>query len=441
MLKLTRKLKHIWSSFWFVPVFCVLSAIGAAETLVLLDRQLQASGAQWWQSTALSFGIDGSRGLLSAIGGGTFGAAATAFSITVSVIVTASTSYGPRLVGNFMSDRRNQWTLGLLVSTFVYTILVSRWLRSNLEDGTSFVPRVAVLVALILAIVNVFLLISFIHHMASSTRVSAITVTVSDQLRRVVENVYRFAPARTAQLAAPVGGRIVVAKSSGYVARIDLLGIVRNANAADGWVALEAAVGDHVLAGMPVARVGAADAERLAATLPADIDIARDRETAHDVRFAQQQLAEVAVRALSPGTNDPYTAVAAIHELAAGHAELVTRPALDSAVLDDDGTPRVYWRPPRQRELLDDLFNQLMPYIGEDHNVYCALAQLALGVESANYHAHLVGHADEYVAELRTRAERNSMHRTVAALDELTRRAEHHRRLAVAAAEQEEAHG
>lgn len=439
MLKLRRYVTNIWSSFWFIPVFCVLSAFAAAELIVALDRFFQANGFPWWQSAALQFGIDGSRGLLSAIGGGTFGAAATAFSITVSVIVTASTSYGPRLVGNFMSDRRNQWTLGLLVSTFVYTILVSRWLRSNLEDGTTFVPRVAVLLALALAIIDVFLLISFIHHMASSTRVSAITATVSDQFQRVVENYYRFAPARTEQQSPPPGGYVVVAKKSGYVARIDLTGLAKTAEDLDGWVALEVAVGDHVLSGEPIARVGAEDSARLAATLPGDIDISRRRETPHDIRFAHLQLVEVAVRALSPGSNDPYTAVNAINELSIGMAKLVKRPALHNAIVDDAGTTRLYWHPVSQRELVDAAFAQLWPYLSDDDMLLRCLASLALSIESANYLPQLVGHAEAYVSEIRDRAEHAKMTRTVQAIDELVTREEHNRQLNQAAAQQEAA--
>ena len=131
-------------------------------------------------------GLEGARGLLSGIGGTTFGAAATAFSITISVIATASTSYGPRLVGNFMSNRRNQWTLGVLVSTFVYTTLVVRTLRSS-DDGAVFVPHLAVHFAIGLAVIDVFLLISFIHHIATSIQVDTLTSVVSSAFLRTAK--------------------------------------------------------------------------------------------------------------------------------------------------------------------------------------------------------------------------------------------------------------
>lgn len=121
-----RRLRGITGRLWFVPFLCVLVAVLLAEGLVALARTVVHADLPPLLQPVLDLGVDGSCGLLSTIGTSTFGAAATAFSITISVIVTASTSYGARLVGNFMSDRRNQLTLGVLVSTFAYTTLVIR---------------------------------------------------------------------------------------------------------------------------------------------------------------------------------------------------------------------------------------------------------------------------------------------------------------------------
>ena len=88
-------------SFWFLPAIFVVVAVVLSQVAVLVDRQLELS---WASTSALALGVDGSRGLLTVIGGSVLGVAATAFSITISVIATASSSYGPRLVRNFMAD-------------------------------------------------------------------------------------------------------------------------------------------------------------------------------------------------------------------------------------------------------------------------------------------------------------------------------------------------
>lgn len=393
MLRLRRRFQQASESFWFIPVLCVLVSIAAAELIVGLDRWLRTHEFVWWTSTALQFGVDGSRGLLSAIGGGTFGAAATAFSITISVIVTASTSYGPRLVGNFMADRRNQFTLGVLVSTFVYTILVSRWLRSELEDGSAFVPRVAVLVALGLAIANVFLLISFLHHMAASTRVGAIIDTAATKFRQVARTAFEEVPETTSEATVPVGGWVVTSTRGGYVGAVDLARLVTATRKARAWVVLEVGIGDRLHPGSPVARTAHHD-EELEAALRAAIDLDRNRRVANDVRFSQSQVIEVGVRALSSGTNDPATAVNAIDELATGMVELVQFPIVHGAITDpDDGATRVFWRPASLGDLIDAPFEQMEPYLPNDHTVLGALLAMAWKIESANPHAELRGRA------------------------------------------------
>lgn len=420
--RLKRRTQHVMASFWFIPAMCVLAAIVAAETLVAADHWFRAHEPAWWVSSALAFGVEGSRGLLSAIGGATFGAAATAFSITISVIVTASTSYGPRLVGNFMADRRNQFTLGILASTFVYTILVSRWLRSGSDDGATFVPRLAVLVALVLGVVNVFLLISFLHHMAASTRVSAMTDAAVRRLDAVIKTEMHQHADVDCEATRPVGGHVVLAQRGGYVGAVDLDTLVSRARDEHLWVVMEVAVGDRIYPGGVIARISHAskageDAVRAA------LDLDSSRQSNANVHRAVGDVIEVAVRALSPGTNDPATAVNAIDELATSVVELVRAPLLNGAIREEDGAVHVFWRPPSHKELIDAPFLQLDPYLPSDHTVYGALVRMAWQIEAANQHPELAGHASEHAARLMRHAKTALNERQFEALTAIDERA------------------
>ena len=417
-----RRAQHMMASFWFIPAMCVLVAIVSAETLVAVDHWLRAHEPAWWASSALAFGVDGSRGLLTAIGGGTFGAAATAFSITISVIVTASTSYGPRLVGNFMADRRNQLTLGILVSTFVYTILVSRWLRSGSDDGNTFVPRLAVLVALMLGVVNVVLLISFLHHMAASTRVSAMTDAAVRRLGTVIETELRRHADTDCDATRPVGGHVVLAERGGYVGAVDLDTLVSRARDEHVWVVLEAAIGDRIYPGGVIARISHAS-QAGADAVRAALDLDSSRQSDADVHRAMGDVIEVAVRALSPGTNDPATAVNAIDELASALVELVRTPLLHGAIREEDGAVHVFWRPPSHKELIDAPFLQLDPYLSADHTIYGALVQMAWQTEGANQHPELAGHAREHATRLMRDAKSKLNDRQFQALTAIDERA------------------
>ena len=158
-------------SFWFVPLLCLVAALVLAQGMVSLDKALTDDLSSAWFNWVYGVGIDGSRAMLGAIGTSMLAVAATAFSITISVVVTASATYGPRLVGNFMADRGNQIVLGVFVATFVYSLMVLRTIRSEADDQSSFVPHLAVNLAVLMAVADAVLLVWFIHHIAASVRV------------------------------------------------------------------------------------------------------------------------------------------------------------------------------------------------------------------------------------------------------------------------------
>lgn len=401
MRRIQYRLRQLARAFWFVPVMCMVLAIVMAEVLVRLDRSLDYAELPGWAQPVFLLGIDGSRGLLSMIGGSTFAAAATAFSITISVIVTASTSYGPRLVGNFMSDRRNQFTLGALVSTFVYTTLVIRTIRS-MEDGSTFVPHIAVNAAILLAVVDVLLLISFIHHIAKNTQVASLTSSVAGSFRRAIADVRSRSNFNSIDAEPPIGGVLVTARTAGCVVQLDEQALLDAATSDGGQIILEVGIGDRVVEGTPVARVIVGDDEEsLRRAVLNGIDLDSRHAAATDIRYAQQQVLELAVRALSSGTNDPYTAVAVIEDLAVQMVELVRSPKPPTAIADDNDVPRLFLRPMTMEELIDVPFNHVLPFVGSQPIVYDALVDLAGHMEQHIVHDDLRGRAFGHVERMR----------------------------------------
>lgn len=371
-------------------MLCVLSAIILAESVVAFDRSLAPGTRLTILNSVLELGIDGSRALLGGIGAATFGAAATAFSITVSVIATASTSYGPRLVGDFMADRKNQWILGTLVSTFVYTTLVLRTVRTATDDGDSFVPRLSVGIAILLAILNVFLIIAFIHHTSISIRVETLTAGVSRGFRKTLDRELELNKDRTERAStaghaakqAPEGGTLIRADREGYIIDIDIDRLVQALSDDGGRIALEIRVGERVIPGAPMARIWpAGDPEKIESVIRSAVAMDNEPETTFNPTHAQQQVLEIAVRALSPGTNDPYTAARAIEELAAPLAQAAAAPEPTGVFVDDHGAPRVYAAATNPAELIAQPFFELRPFIAGQTLVVLSLIRLASTIE------------------------------------------------------------
>ncbi|WP_203568821.1 DUF2254 domain-containing protein [Aestuariimicrobium ganziense] len=371
-------------SFWFLPAVMVVAAVVLAEAATGADRLLDTS--RLGRHSIFALGVDGSRGLLQIIGGSTLSVAAMAFSITISVIATASSAYGPRLVRNFMADRSNQFVLAVFVSSFVYSLVVLRSVNGANEQyqREAFVPYIAVYLAIVIAVLNVVALVYFIHHIADSIQISTLVERVRNDLVRVAERHYPAPEDEERVAAEPLRGDLptVTADRSGYVTDVDVNALVKAARKHDTVVEVLPMVGDHVLAGEPLARVTQTD-DDLTNTIGSSVTVDDARTPHQDVRRALHHLLEIADRALSPGTNDPFTAVNAIEELGPGLVVIARCRELPTGHVDDDGSVRLVLRRPQPDDLVDEVFDDLRAHGSSDMRVIRPTIALAARVAAA----------------------------------------------------------
>ena len=369
MSPLRQAVAGVRDSFWFAPAVCTLLAIGLAEGLAAWGRAhpLQQQGGA---GLLLSVGADGSRSLLGAIATSVLGAAATTFSITIAVLALTSSAYGPRLVRNFLSDRGNQTVLGVLVGTAVYALLVLRHIRVlDLDsDEPAFVPHLAVNAAVVLALAAVAALVYFIHHISVSIQVATISARVRASVLQLADDLY---PARPPQDRSRAGDRLVPdgvgaaavhATGDGYVTAVDAQELVRAARDAGSRVELAVRPGDFVVDGDVIAHV-AGDAPELADAVRSAVVVRARRTPYHDVELVVRQHVDLLLRALSPGTNDPLTAMNAIDDLSAGLSRIVSRPDPADVLLDEDGAARVRLRVLDPADLVRSTFDLSRPYL------------------------------------------------------------------------------
>lgn len=354
-------MQRLGERFWFIPAVLCCAAAVLAQGLIAVDRSYAGAVAPGW--TALVFyrvGENGSRDILGAIASSSLAVAGTTFSITMAVLALTSSSYGPRLVRNFMTDRGNQVVLGVYVSTFLYSLLVLRSIRvlgdPGDPDAEVFVPHLAVNAAVVLAVANVAVLIYFIHHISDSIQISTLARRVRSDLLDSIDRLY---PAEVGQPPAPGGagpagdvraatalagaGAPLVVGRSGYLQSVRDDALMKAAVRADVVLALQVRPGQFLLEDTVAVLIHPADRldERLEASIRSALTVADARSPHQDPEFSVQQLTEMAVRALSPGTNDPYTAINALHDLSVALSRLVGREEPSVVRLDDHGTVRV----------------------------------------------------------------------------------------------------
>lgn len=344
----TRR-RHYWTllreSFWFVPGLMVVGSIALAVILLTADASLVGQLPEWMYAG----GAGGARALLATIAGSMVTVAALGFSITIIALVLASTQFGPRLLTLFMRDVTSQWTLGMFAGTFAYCILVLRSIRDPGESGPPFIPELSITVAIALTLLSVGALILFFHHVAVSIQAPKVVSVVARDLDRAIERLYPAAlgiggpPPPPEAIPSSDRDAVITASADGYVQVVDDAVLLDLATGHDLTVRLVIRPGLFVVRGNPVLIARPADRvdrlveDRLRATL-----IVGDVRTAEDdIEFSVRQLVEVALRALSPAINDPFTAMAAIDWLGAALARLAVAELPSRYRYDDGGTLRV----------------------------------------------------------------------------------------------------
>lgn len=370
------RLVKIWdsvrSSFWFVPSLMAVAATALAFGGVALDESL---GEAWVErGWVYAGGPEGARAVLSVVAGSMVTVAGVVFSITIVALSLASSQFGQRLLRNFMRDAANQVVLGAFTATFLYCLLVLRTVRTVDEDP--FVPHLSVTLGVLLAVADLGVLIYFIHHVAVSIRVGHVIADVATDLRAALDRLFpgdvagagdrprEDAPPREEAMSAgdsSDGGTAIVAEASGYVQRIDEQAIVAAAAEHEAFLNLRCRAGRFVVEGTPLAvvRGGRATDPGLARAVRAAFVLGTERTSAQDPEFAVDQLVEIAVRALSPGINDPFTAVNCLDALAAELCRVAGRRSLSPILCDDGGRPRAATEAVRFGDVVDASFRQI----------------------------------------------------------------------------------
>lgn len=349
LLRLSALRERIRSSLWFLPAVSVVVSLAVAIALAEIERRTQVGGSV----IGFAGSPEGARAVLATVAGSTITVTGLTFSLTVVALQVAASQFTPRLLSSFLSDRGNQVVLSTFLSTFVYSLAVLRSIRSPAE-GTTFVPHIAVAVGMALTLVSIAMLVYFFDHLTQQLRVETI---LRDLQRETLELIRRQAPTDGATLPedlelpeVPDHAVAIRARRSGHLQALHL-GVLGDVADDHGIVIrLRPSVGVHVTEATTLAWVWPVDdadgereldAEVLSSGVHRGIHLGHERTMQHDVAFGIRQLVDICARALSPGVNDPTTAVTTIASTASVLTELARTGRAPATRSDDLGRLRV----------------------------------------------------------------------------------------------------
>ncbi len=310
------------TTLWLVPSVEVLVAVALFAITYQIDRSAYRGDIDLpgWVNNGSA---DAARQILTAIAAAVITVVGLVFSITIVTLTLASTQFGPRMLRNFIRDRGTQVTLGTFVATFVYAVIALGSISNG--DRGDFVPHLSITFAMGLVLVDLGILIYFIHHIATSIQLPEVIAGIARDLTSAIqaEGVVHREPVSSGRELGPSAAEVrsrmdssgapIYALKSGYLQFIAYDTLISMAAEAGAVIRLLHRPGHFIVEGLPLATVWPPDAapsithrlERAHVTGP-------HRTLAQDLPFAIDQLVEIAIRALSPAVNDTFTALTCI---------------------------------------------------------------------------------------------------------------------------------
>ena len=372
-------------SFGFLPAVGILAGLVLGFVLPVVDRALR-----------IDFGIfsfterDSARSLLETIASVTVSVAGVGFSVTIVAFTLASQQLSPRVLRTFQSDRLSQALLGAFLGTFAFCLVV----LATLDAGGEALPDLSLAVAVLGAIASFALFVAFIQNAVVSLQASTLIRRMAADGQASIDRRFpavigadpddpQEALRQVRERMADGDGLAVRAGRAGFLTELKGEELFEAVRPADALVEQCLPLGDFVLTGGLLARVwpasgGDGDHEDLVASVEGAFALADERTVVYDVAFPVRQLADVALRGLSPSLNDPTTAENAMNSLADILVRFAAQPVAPVVRTDVDGEPRLVATPPALDDLVRLGFEQVRVKAAT-YPVVCARLLVLLG--------------------------------------------------------------
>jgi uncharacterized membrane protein len=360
----TDRLRHRLS---FVPGLYVLGALLLALVMLFIDQALDDGSLPDWLTTNAS----SARSLFAAIAGGLITSITLLLSLMLITVQLASSQFSPRSLRDWLGSRHIQHTIGLALGTAVFCLLALRSTGVVGEDAQQVVPHLSVIAAVVLGVAALFAVVRSVDRLTNSLRIGAVAQRIADETIEVISaadevrsgEAPAIAPGRPSPPSAgpspsvasdapgvsdhgrwtsPANATAVTTPRAGWVQQVDVPTLLAALpEGATGHVAVP--LGAFAATHTPLMWVSPppGDDEELLDALRSGFALGDSRTLQQDVGFGLAQLTDIAVRAMSPGVNDPGTAQHIVVQLGDVLLSIWERP-LASNVITDDGRTVVH---------------------------------------------------------------------------------------------------
>lgn len=358
--------RSVTGSIAFYPSIISLAMSILAVLVLVAEKHGITEWVKGHFDILITYSVDTARAILTVLIGGIFSLMVFSFSMVMILLNQASSYFSPRILPGLISSKSHQYVLGGYLGTLLYCLLVLINIYKPNDDIK--LPGFAILLAVVFGISCLWLFVYFIHNISTSIQASNVLFKVFDDtrfdLQKLVEADSRLLSKDKTNKAHETDFELY-AVDTGYLQDISENSLLDIAKAGGMTIKMEAYKGMFILKNSVIASTSkkldkAAMGEVLSCFQFATTERVRDNYV-----LGIKQITEVAVKAMSPGINDPGTALTAIDYLTELLALRMT--ISDHEFLEDeDGERRVFFKPIQFKDLIFNVFASLRQYTKHD---------------------------------------------------------------------------
>ncbi len=353
------------NNYWAIPAFSALTTIIFFCLIFFLDSTFNNTITGLLPYTFSS--EDSIRSVLTTVGTALMTVTGVIFSITLLCVVHASSQIGPRLLSGFMENRANQWALGVFLAAFTYAVLALSVISVRKSP-----PQLTFYIALLLTGLSIATLVFFVHNVPRSIRMTHVVSHIGNILRKNINSYFkRFESVSVLDEEFDLKQshrELLVSSRIGYIQHIDYAEILERCEENKLTISINVSPGDFTHKDQTLAEVYGEKkiSKKEIDHIKREFVVGSERSTNQDFGFGANLLVEVAVRALSPGVNDPYTACECIDQLEVSLILLSELSTPQNLVKDNKGVIRIKRPKFNYEEFVTTLLEPLVFYSSKD---------------------------------------------------------------------------
>lgn len=376
--------KRMVNSIAFYPAVIAFLFLGLSVAMIYIDySSFGKTIKSTWDLLRLR-DASTARSIISAISAGIISLTVFSFSMVMIVLNQAASQMSNRILDKLIGNRFQQIVLGFYIGTIVYSLFLLSTIR-DIDSGI-YVPSLSTYLLILLTVGDIFLFIYFLHYITQSVKYEIIISRIHNQTKKALRHTCRLKS--VTEQAEMVRGIAICSPVSGIFSGFNRNGLVSLLKKHDARLSFLHPLGRHLIEGVPLCMLSTEKHEgiqELKKDLLLHIFLTKEESIDDNFTYGLRQLTEVALRALSPGINDPGTAINSLHALADLLAfRLAHHPS--HTICDEKGILRLTTVEPTIEQVIEHVLLPIWDYGKKDRMLQHEMQQVLLQLQEVSPH-------------------------------------------------------